>query len=101
MTAALNKAISLILSGDRELASILLVTAKMSLSSSLIALLFGVPLGIWLGSCRFRGRQALLVFNRTLMGLPPVVMDADARSRPHMAMLVQALIFGIDPMANA
>lgn len=73
MTAALNKAISLILSGDRELASILLVTAKMSLSSSLIALLFGVPLGIWLGSCHFRGRQALLVFNRTLMGLPPVV----------------------------
>ncbi len=35
------------------------------------------------------------------MGLPPVVMDADARSRPHMATLVQALIFGIDPMAGA
>ena len=34
------------------------------------------------------------------MGLPPVVMDADARSRPHMAMLVQALIFGLDPMAG-
>ena len=35
------------------------------------------------------------------MGLPPVVMDADARSRQHMATLVQALIYGIDPMAGS
>lgn len=73
MQTALQKAIALILSGDRELGSILLVTAKTSLSSSLIALLLGVPLGIWLGACRFRGRQVLVVLNRTLMGTPPVV----------------------------
>ena len=35
------------------------------------------------------------------MGLPPVVMDADARSRAHMATLVRALIYGIEPMAGA
>ncbi len=73
MQTAVRKAIALILSGDRELGNILLVTAKTSLSSSLIALLLGVPLGIWLGSGRFRGRQALVVLNRTLMGMPPVV----------------------------
>ncbi len=73
MQTALQKAIALILSGDRELGNILLVTAKTSLSSSLIALLLGVPLGIWLGAGRFRGRQALVVLNRTLMGMPPVV----------------------------
>ena len=73
MQTALQKAIALILSGDRELGNILLVTAKTSLSSSLIALLLGVPLGIWLGACRFWGRQVLVVLNRTLMGMPPVV----------------------------
>ena len=73
MQTSLQKAVELILSGDRELGNILLVTAKMSLSSSLIALLLGVPIGLWLGSCRFRGRQALVVLNRTLMGMPPVV----------------------------
>lgn len=73
MHSAAKKAIELILTADAELCSILSVTARMSLSSSLIALLIGVPLGIWLGACRFRGRGLLLVINRTLMGLPPVV----------------------------
>lgn len=73
MRTSLQKALALILSGDRELKNILWVTARMSLSSSLIALLIGVPLGLWLGSARFRGRQALVVVNRTLMGMPPVV----------------------------
>lgn len=73
MQTAFQKAIALILSADAELCDILGVTARMSLSSSLIALLIGVPLGIWLGACRFRGRGALVVLNRTLMGMPPVV----------------------------
>lgn len=73
MQTALQRAIALILTGDRELGNILLVTARTSLSSSLIALLLGAPLGIWLGACRFRGRQVLVVLNRTLMGMPPVV----------------------------
>lgn len=73
MQTAVEKAMALIMSGDPELADILSVTARMSLSSSLIALLIGVPLGIWLGSCRIRGRGALIAFNRTLMGMPPVV----------------------------
>lgn len=35
------------------------------------------------------------------LGLPPAAMDADARSRPQMAMLVTALIYGIDPFSDA
>ena len=73
MQTALEQAVSLILSLDPELLNILGVTARMSLQSSVFALLLGVPLGIWLGACRFPGRGTLLVINRTLQGLPPVV----------------------------
>jgi len=73
LKTALAKAIALILSADRELLNILSVTAEMSLKSSVIALLLGVPLGIWLGDARFRGKNALVVVNRTFMGMPPVV----------------------------
>ena len=73
MQTALQKAIDLILSADAELINILTVTGQMSLRSSLLALLLGVPIGIWLGSCKFPGRGSLLVLNRTLMGMPPVV----------------------------
>ncbi|MBR1456156.1 MAG: ABC transporter permease [Oscillospiraceae bacterium] len=73
MGSSIQKAIALILSADRELLNILGTTARVSLTSSVIALLIGVPVGIWLGACRFRGRGALVVVNRTLMGMPPVV----------------------------
>ncbi len=73
MQSALTKAMELILSQNAELMNILEVTAKMSLQSSVLALLIGLPIGIWLGACRFPGRNVLLVANRTLMGMPPVV----------------------------
>ena len=73
MGIALQKAIALILSADTELLNILSVTARMSLQSSLIVLILGVPIGIWLGDSKFPGRGILLVLNRTLMGMPPVV----------------------------
>ena len=73
MQTAIAKAIALILSRDAELLDILGVTAEMSLQSSVIALLLGVPIGIWLGACKFPGRNVLLVANRTFQGMPPVV----------------------------
>ena len=39
----------------------------------MIAVLIGLPIGILLGACKFPGRNVLLVANRTLMGMPPVV----------------------------
>ena len=73
MSSALETAVRLILSGNRELLNILSTTARMSFASSLAALLLGVPFGLLLGCRRFPGRGALIVINRTLMGLPPVV----------------------------
>ena len=73
MGSAIHKAILLILSLDKELLNILSTTSRVSLSSSVIALVIGVPIGLWLGACRFPGRGALVVVNRTLMGMPPVV----------------------------
>jgi len=73
LKTSLLKAIALIASADAELLDILNVTAEMSLQSSIFALLLGLPIGIALGAFRFPGRNALLVANRTLMGMPPVV----------------------------
>ena len=73
MKTSVMKAIALILSADAELLDILSVTAEMSIQSSIFALLIGLPIGIALGACRFPGRNVLLVANRTLMGMPPVV----------------------------
>ena len=73
MGAAIQQAWELIRSGDPELLNILSTTARVSLTSSILALLLGLPLGILYGAGRFPGRSVLLVLNRTLMGLPPVV----------------------------
>lgn len=73
MGSSIQKAIELIFSADRELLNILATTARVSLTSSVIALLIGVPVGILLGACKFPGRSALVIVNRTLMGMPPVV----------------------------
>ena len=73
MGSSVQKAIELILAGDAELLNILATTARVSLTSSVIALLIGTPVGMLLGAYRFPGRSALVVVNRTLMGMPPVV----------------------------
>ena len=73
MKTSLLKAIELILAHDFTLMDIIDVTLRMSLSSSLIALLLGVPIGVWLAMGRSHAKQVLIVFNRTMMGLPPVV----------------------------
>lgn len=73
MKTALTQAIQLILSGNEQLAGIINVTLQMSLASSLMALLFGVTFGAFLAMASFRGKKILIVLNRTLTGLPPVV----------------------------
>lgn len=73
MKTAFLQAIQLLFSGNRQLFQIMSVTMRMGLSSSILALLLGAPVGILLGCSRFRGKQIFVVINRTLMGLPPVV----------------------------
>ena len=90
MGTALQKALALILSADAELLNILSVTARMSLQSSLIALLLGVPLGIWLGDSRFPGSGILLVTDRTRRRMPPVVCG----------LLLYMLFSGVGPLRH-
>lgn len=73
MKTAFAQALALILSGSEQLGNIIGVTMKMSIASSLAALLLGVPLGVFFAYTHFRGKKVLIVLNRTLMGLPPVV----------------------------
>ena len=61
------------MSGNATLLGIISVTMKMCIASSLIALCIGVPLGVLLAMTSFPGKKVLVVFNRTMIGLPPVV----------------------------
>lgn len=68
-----SEAINLIISHDKTLLDILVVTFKMSISSSVISLLIGVPIGIIYGYKKYTMNKFLIIINRTLMGMPPVV----------------------------
>lgn len=67
------EAINLILKADFTLMDILSVTFKMSISSSIISLILGVPIGIIFGYKDFKFKNILIIINRTFMGMPPVV----------------------------
>ncbi len=73
MKTAFFQAIELISSADAQLLNIMEVTLRMSLTSSITALLIGVPLGVFLAKSKLRIKKVFVVINRTLMGLPPVV----------------------------
>lgn len=73
MFVAFKKALDLLLSGDKILIDIIFVTLKMSIASSIIALILGVILGVIYATNKFKGKKILIILNRTLMGLPPVV----------------------------
>jgi len=72
-THSIVAALTLIGSLDPELLGIVLLSLRVSLSASLIALAIGAPLGVLLAITRFRGRQVLIVLANALLGLPPVV----------------------------
>jgi len=71
---SLSGAASLIASGDATLASIVLLSLKVSLSAVALATLLGLPLGAAIAVGRFPGRQGLIVLLNAFMGLPPVVV---------------------------
>jgi tungstate transport system permease protein len=67
-------ALQLLISLDRELAEIVLLSLRISLSAVGLAVLIGMPLGAALALASFPGRGALIVFLNASMGLPPVVV---------------------------
>ncbi len=72
--AVLGDAVGLILAGDRDLAEIIGLSLRVTLSAVAIACLIGLPLGALVGAFRFPGRAVIAVVLNALMGLPPVVV---------------------------
>jgi len=71
---SLLTAFELILNFDRDVRMTAWVSLYTSSCAIVIAALLGVPIGLWLGLNRFRGRQLLLALLNTLMALPTVVV---------------------------
>jgi len=71
---ALRGAIALLASWDTQLAGIVALSLKVSLSAVLCATLVALPLGAAVAVTRFPGRRGLIVLLNALMGLPPVVV---------------------------
>lgn len=74
IVAAVGAAVSLIVHLDRDLAEIVALSLRVSLSAVFIATIIALPLGAALALFRFPGRTAIVVLLNALMGLPPVVV---------------------------
>jgi tungstate transport system permease protein len=69
-----TKALSLILSLDPELLSIIFLSLEVSVTALILATILGLPLGALTGLKRFTGRGLIISLMNTFMGLPPVVV---------------------------
>lgn len=71
---SLISAVFLLWSLDPELYFIIYVSLKVSLSSTLISSLVGIPTAFWVAMCEFKGKRAVITVLNTLMSLPTVVI---------------------------
>lgn len=69
----IKEAFLLIFSGNGELMQIVGTTLVMSVFSTGISSVLGIPLGVLLGKSSFKGKSIVLQLTNTLMGLPPVL----------------------------
>lgn len=72
--SAIEISFRLISSLDGEIYGIVLRSLRFSLSATLLAVLFGVPIGFLVGSKQFRGRSIVIILLNTGMALPTVVV---------------------------
>ena len=66
-------AIQLLTSLDSEMMEIILLSLFVSGTAVLIAVIFGIPLGVLIGTHDFPGKGAVLRIIYTLMSMPPVI----------------------------
>jgi tungstate transport system permease protein len=92
-----------LLSGDRELWTIVWISLKVSLTALVIATPPAVALGFWVASHRFAGRHAVIVTLQGLLSFPTVVVGLIlyllfSRSGPlgpwHLLFTQDAMIIG-------
>lgn len=68
------QAFVMIFSGDPEIYEITWLTLKVSGTATIISLIVGVPLGMFLAWTKFPGRKIYISIVNTMMGFPPVVV---------------------------
>jgi tungstate transport system permease protein len=73
LTKSIITEIPPVVEADSELIGIVLLSLRVSLTASALALLIGAPLGGWLAITRFWGQKVIIVLMNALLGLPPVV----------------------------
>jgi len=71
---ALQLAVNLVSSLDRDLMEIILLSLRVSLTATLVSCAIGLPVAALLATTRFPGRGIVLVIINAMMGLPPVVV---------------------------
>ena len=59
---------------DPAVLSAIKVTFEMAFASTLISAVLGTASGLWLQNHEFAGKKTIVRINRTLMGVPPVVI---------------------------
>ena len=84
------QAVALLLSGNAETLSAVAATLKVSSASMAASLIFGLPLGFWLGYHSFPGKRAVRTVVDTLLSLPTVLVG----------LLVYALISQRGPLGE-
>ncbi|HID96295.1 MAG TPA: ABC transporter permease subunit [Candidatus Latescibacteria bacterium] len=70
----LIKALKLIVSLDREVFGIVLLSLRVSVTAIVLSALVGMPLGVLVGLRRFPGKRLFVTIVNTLMALPTVVV---------------------------
>jgi tungstate transport system permease protein len=74
LSASFALALRLITGGDPNLWSIVALSLEVSLASTLLSCVIGLPLGGWIAVNDFPGRRAVIVLLNALLGLPAVVV---------------------------
>jgi len=74
MGGLIGRALGLIVSGDPEVLNIAGTSLQLALTSTILATLMGIPLGVFLGFSSFPGKRGLKVVFNSLMGIPTVVV---------------------------
>jgi tungstate transport system permease protein len=74
MREGIKEAVRLLFFADSELFDVLILTLEVSGTATVLSVLLGVPLGLWLALKEFRGKQFIKGLVNFGMGLPPVVV---------------------------
>lgn len=74
LSESAHSALGLIVSGDPEVTGAVFTSVSVAARATVLAALFGVPLGVAVGSADFPGRRIVITILNTLMALPTVVV---------------------------